>query len=40
MLIGDLYDLIAVYAYKNEGAKLKEVDSRTRGEKLDALAMM
>ena len=40
MILADLLDLVAVYQIKNEGAEMSESDTRSRSEKLDALAMM
>lgn len=40
MILADLLDLVAVYQIKNEGAEMLDSDTRSRSEKLDALAMM
>lgn len=40
MALGEFLNLIAVYQVKNEGAEIQEKDTRTRSQKLDALAGM
>jgi len=40
MILADLLDLVAIYQIKSEGAELLEVDTRSRSEKLTALAAM